>query len=140
MCALLRARCRLFTARWCRTPRRWKSCAARGCWRSRGIGSPDKFFATLTESGIEVVERHPFPDHHRYTAAEAKTLLTRAQKAGLTLITTEKDQVRLREPGLKALAAKTRVLPVRLAVTEQDAFRDWVLAVTATADVTTATA
>jgi tetraacyldisaccharide 4'-kinase len=92
-----------------------------------GIGSPDKFFATLTDAGIEVVERHPFPDHYRYTPADAKTLLTRAHKAGLTLITTEKDRVRLREPTLTALAAKTRTLPVRLAVTEAEAVRKWVL-------------
>jgi len=60
-----------------------------------GIGDPEKFFATLTENGIAVAERASFPDHHRYTAAEAQTLLARADKENLVLVTTEKDLARL---------------------------------------------
>jgi tetraacyldisaccharide 4'-kinase len=93
-----------------------------------GIGNPEKFFATLSEAGVEVAARSSFPDHHRYTAAEAQALSARAQAENLVLITTEKDHIRLTgDPALAALAARTSILPVRLVVDEQDAFRQMVL-------------
>jgi tetraacyldisaccharide 4'-kinase len=93
-----------------------------------GIGDPEKFFATLSEAGIAIAERLSFADHHRYTAADAQALMARAQAANLVLITTEKDHVRLAgDPVLAALAAHASILPVRLVVEEQDAFRQMVL-------------
>jgi tetraacyldisaccharide 4'-kinase len=93
-----------------------------------GIGDPEKFFATLREAGIDVAERSNYADHHRYTAADAQALLARAQAANLVLITTEKDHVRLAgDPALAELAAHASILPVRLVVEEQDAFRQMVL-------------
>jgi tetraacyldisaccharide 4'-kinase len=93
-----------------------------------GIGNPEKFFATLADSGIEVAERASFPDHHRYTAKEARTLLRRAEAANLVLLTTEKDLARLAgQPHLAALAAHASALPVRLAIEEHDAFRDLIV-------------
>jgi tetraacyldisaccharide 4'-kinase len=95
-----------------------------------GIGDPEKFFATLTESGIAVGERASFPDHHRYTAAEAKALLARADQGNLLLVTTEKDLARMSsEPALAALAARASALPVSFIVEEADAFRDMILGV-----------
>jgi len=94
-----------------------------------GIGDPEKFFRTLEDAGIDVRVRRPFADHHRYSAAEASDLIARAARDGLTLVTTEKDLARLKgEPQLDALAQQARALPVRLAVTEADAFRQFVLA------------
>jgi tetraacyldisaccharide 4'-kinase len=93
-----------------------------------GIGDPEKFFATLTAAGIEVAERSGFPDHHRYTAAEAQDLLARAQGNGLMLVTTEKDLMRLGgDPKLAALASRASALPARLVIEEQDQFRDLVM-------------
>jgi len=93
-----------------------------------GIGNPEKFFATLTEAGIDVADRSSFPDHHRYTAAEAQGLIARAQAENLVLITTEKDHVRLAgDRVLTALAAHASTLPVRLVIDEQDQFRQMVL-------------
>lgn len=93
-----------------------------------GVGDPDKFFMTLADSGITVVERASFPDHHRYTATEARALIARADAANLVLITTEKDFVRLSgDPQLSALAARANTLPVRLVIEEADAFRDLIL-------------
>jgi tetraacyldisaccharide 4'-kinase len=93
-----------------------------------GIGDPDKFFATLSAAGITVGEHASFPDHHRYTDADAKALIARAEAANLVLITTEKDHVRLAgDPALATLAVRTNVLPVRLVVDEQEAFADMVL-------------
>ena len=102
---------------------------ARNVFAFAGIGDPNKFFATATEAGISIVERQPFPDHHRFTAEEAATLIMRAEHDGLALLTTEKDRARMAgEPLLTALAAKTHVLPVTLAVIEADELRALVLA------------
>jgi tetraacyldisaccharide 4'-kinase len=93
-----------------------------------GIGDPEKFFATLNDAGIAIGERAAFADHHRFTAAQARALLKRADEANLMLLTTEKDLARL--SGAKrvaALAARAQALPVRLTIEEADAFRDLIL-------------
>ena len=95
-----------------------------------GIGDPEKFFATLAEAGIAIGECAGFPDHHRYTAAEAQALIACADAANLVLLTTEKDLARLsREPHLATLAARANALPVRLVIEEADVFRDMILKV-----------
>jgi tetraacyldisaccharide 4'-kinase len=95
-----------------------------------GIGDPEKFFATLTQARIAVAECASFPDHHRYTGAEAQALLARAEAEGLVLITTEKDLARLSsEPQLATLAARASALPVRLVIEEAEAFREMILGV-----------
>ena len=63
-----------------------------------GIGRPEKFFATLRQSGANVVMQQPFPDHHRFSAAELTGLRHIAEREGGMLVTTEKDYVRLPEP------------------------------------------
>ena len=93
-----------------------------------GIGDPEKFFATLTEAGVDVAERAGFADHHRYTAAQAQDLIARAQAGNLMLVTTEKDLARFSgETQLAELAARSSALPVRLVIEEQEQFRRMVL-------------
>jgi tetraacyldisaccharide 4'-kinase len=60
-----------------------------------GIGRPMKFHASLTEAGADVAEFRAFADHHPYSAAELESLAMRAETLGATLVTTEKDWVRL---------------------------------------------
>ena len=61
-------------------------------------------------------------------AATPAELISRADAAGLVLMTTDKDHVRLGgDAALAKLAARASVLPVRLAVDEQDQFRQLVL-------------
>ena len=62
-----------------------------------GIGRPEKFFAMLRALGAELVQTFSFADHHAYSAAEIATLKTRARETNTTLITTEKDFVRLEQ-------------------------------------------
>jgi tetraacyldisaccharide 4'-kinase len=94
-----------------------------------GIGDPEKFFATLTQAGIAVAQRKPFGDHHRFTGEEAALLTMQAEHDGLTLVTTEKDRMRMTgEPALVAFAASTQVLPVTLVVDDADELRKMVLA------------
>jgi len=83
-----------------------------------GIGRPEKFFASLREAGASVTLGIPFPDHHRFTEADAAGLLEQADAGKLRLVTTEKDKVRLAglEGGsLAMLREKATVFEVTLA-------------------------
>ena len=75
-------------------------------------------------SGIPAPVTRSFPDHHRYTRAEAEALVARAAREDLMLVTTEKDLVRIaRDPEVAALAKVTRALPATLQLDDEDAFR-----------------
>jgi tetraacyldisaccharide 4'-kinase len=58
-----------------------------------GIGRPEKFAASLEDSGAHLTGSCFFPDHHPYTEDEITQL--RAVAGDATLVTTEKDFVRL---------------------------------------------
>jgi tetraacyldisaccharide 4'-kinase len=89
-----------------------------------GIGDPEKFFTTLADAGIAVAAARGFPDHHRYTRAEARALCAEADREGLMLVTTEKDQVRLvGDEQAAELAARAQALPVTLAFDDEDIFK-----------------
>jgi len=86
-----------------------------------GIGYPEKFFATLDAAGIAAPVRRSFPDHHRYTAAEATALVAEAERQDLTLLTTEKDMARMAgDEAVAPLARRARALPVTLALDDKD--------------------
>jgi tetraacyldisaccharide 4'-kinase len=57
-----------------------------------GIGNPPRFFELLKKRGLSVIE-HPFPDHHRFIAAD----LAFADR--LPVLMTEKDAVKCRPYG-----------------------------------------
>ena len=61
-----------------------------------GIGDPNRFFRTLRASGLDVVRERAFADHHPFTPSEIEALIAEASRDALTLVTTEKDLVRLR--------------------------------------------
>ena len=88
-----------------------------------GIGDPEKFFATLGAAGIDAPVRRGFPDHHRYSARQARALVRDAGRGGLELLTTEKDLARLKDDAnATQLAARTRALPVTLRLAEAEGF------------------
>jgi tetraacyldisaccharide 4'-kinase len=97
-----------------------------------GIADPEKFFVTLNSAGIQIANRAGFPDHHRFSAAEALDLLAQAQANNLMLLTTEKDLARLAgAPELQQLAAHASALPVRLVIEDQDRLREMILSAVA---------
>jgi len=75
-----------------------------------GLALPDKFFNGLTQTGVEVVARRPFPDHHPYAETDLRTLLANAARLDAVLVTTPKDAVRL--PG--GAREKVQVIGVTL--------------------------
>lgn len=93
-----------------------------------GIGDPEKFFATVSQAGIDIGARRAFGDHYRFTARDAADLVLAAERGGLTLLTTEKDLARMNgDRALAALAAQTQVLPVSLEIDEVEFLRALVL-------------
>jgi tetraacyldisaccharide 4'-kinase len=93
-----------------------------------GIGDPEKLFATLTDAGVAVAVRKSFPDHHRYTRAQAQALCEDADREGLVLVTTEKDAVRLAgDDEVAPLATHAHALPVSLTFEEPERFRAFLL-------------
>jgi tetraacyldisaccharide 4'-kinase len=93
-----------------------------------GIGNPEKFFATLDLAGIAAPVRRRFPDHHRYSVADAHALLREAGQGNLELLTTEKDLARLTgDESVTMLARRVRTLPVEMQIAEADDFARLVL-------------
>jgi len=80
-----------------------------------GIGRPEKFRATLAEIGADIGGFHRFADHHFYRNAELQTLAAEAERLSATLVTTEKDWVRL-PPEWRA-----RIEPVKVTLAWDDA-------------------
>jgi tetraacyldisaccharide 4'-kinase len=71
-----------------------------------GIGDPGRFFKTLRGCGIEVAVERPFPDHYPFSKNDIAGLIAEARRDSLTLVTTEKDMVRLRK-----IAAAKEIVP-----------------------------
>jgi tetraacyldisaccharide 4'-kinase len=89
-----------------------------------GIGDPARFFRTLRASGIDVRRERVFADHHPFDRAEIEALVAEAARDRLTLVTTEKDLVRLRMPAeLASLAPRIVPFPVTLAFDDTAALR-----------------
>ncbi len=80
-----------------------------------GIGRPSKFFETLAQAGLDLAETRAFPDHHIYRDQDIADLRARAARDGLTLVTTEKDAVRL------SSADDIAVLPVTAQIADEPA-------------------
>lgn len=88
-----------------------------------GIGMPWKVERALKAAGAELADFANFPDHFAYEEATLKMLADRAAVYGATLVTTEKDWVRLPPAWRERVAA----WPVK-AVFEDEAALDRLLA------------
>ena len=89
-----------------------------------GIGVPSKFFMTLTRSGFDLAAKVPFADHHPFTAPELAALRRLAKKENATLITTEKDYVRLPQEARDDILT----LPVTMRINAEEDFKARLLA------------
>jgi tetraacyldisaccharide 4'-kinase len=89
-----------------------------------GIGDPGRFFRTLRASGIDVRREQAFADHHPFERTEIERLVAEAGRQGLTLVTTEKDLVRLRtRTDVTSFAPQIAAFPVTLAFDDEAAVR-----------------
>ncbi len=104
----------------CLTPTEASVAALRGkrVLAFAGIGDPERFFRTLRESGVEVVAGQAFADHHCFSERELEALTAQAGRHALTLVTTEKDFVRLR-----GTAAAQHIVPFAVTLQFDDETR-----------------
>jgi tetraacyldisaccharide 4'-kinase len=85
-----------------------------------GIAHPDQFFAALNSYGINILQTVTFRDHHRYTQQDIDRLLQlRASTGAVGLITTEKDQVKLKQFSVALQPLQIAVLKLRIESPEQ---------------------
>lgn len=69
-----------------------------------GLADNRQFFESLD---LEVVGKHSFPDHHRYTASDIERIKQEASDAGAeAIITTEKDAVKIDDSTIIAVPAE----------------------------------
>lgn len=71
-----------------------------------GIADPDKFYDSLVDAGAHISLTRNWPDHHFFEDDELTEILNTAEAGELTLVTTEKDAMRL----LRGSEAARRVL------------------------------
>jgi len=69
--------------------------AGRRVFAFAGIGNPDKFRATVMQTGAVLAGHAAFADHHRYSEAELRRLQDQAARLDAILVTTAKDAARL---------------------------------------------
>ena len=84
-----------------------------------GIGRPAKFFATLEEMGCTLAAHHAFADHHAYTVPEIMNICVQSAALDATVVTTEKDWVRLPLP----TRSMVQTVPVTLEWQDEDRVR-----------------
>jgi len=77
-----------------------------------GLADNDQFFAALRSGGVALTGTRSFPDHHRYTAADLDAIRRAANSE--TILTTEKDAVKIDDAGIVAVPAEFEIDPAVL--------------------------
>jgi tetraacyldisaccharide 4'-kinase len=90
------------------------------------IGSPECFEKTIQRLGLKINKHFIFRDHHMYAKNDIKQIEDYCKKNSLdTVVTTEKDAVKLQRAESKGQRAEYLVLKVRLEIIEnEDGFSD----------------
>lgn len=86
-----------------------------------GVGNPRSFHKSCERLGIKVSRSWEFPDHHEYSGEEYENILAEARRLGIrTLITTEKDAVKLELLAGARSSPEFFVLAVALKITHNE--------------------
>lgn len=95
-----------------------------------GIAHPLNFFGSLESAGATLAAAEAFPDHHAYTEQDIAALASRVRETkATTLLTTEKDLVRLSAGQIERLreAASLIAVPLRVCLTDEEGCMDSLL-------------
>ncbi|WP_316861560.1 tetraacyldisaccharide 4'-kinase [uncultured Cohaesibacter sp.] len=105
------------TTRACIKPAKCRMLGGTRVFAFCGIGHPDKFYQTLEELELDIIDYQDFDDHHAFTNEEAEAILERAKAQNLDIVTTSKDHVRLKlaGPAGEKLARKAQIIAVEMA-------------------------
>lgn len=60
-----------------------------------GIGRPEKFYNSLRDCGLKIINTHDFPDHHFYSHEELEKIIKEAKDKEAEIYTTSKDMVKI---------------------------------------------
>jgi len=95
-----------------------------------GIARPEQFFSGLEDTGLRLAVCSAYTDHYRYTADDLNKLVATARAAkAATLLTTEKDAVRL---GALASVFPTdlplKIAKLQIEIEDAEVAIDWLLA------------
>ncbi|NVK34438.1 MAG: tetraacyldisaccharide 4'-kinase [Rhodobacteraceae bacterium] len=88
-----------------------------------GIGRPGKFFESLENDGLDVVQAEAYGDHHAFTAEDVSYLQAEAKRLQGTLVTTSKDHARLERsdiPECRVFAKDVQVFDIEMKIEERD--------------------
>jgi tetraacyldisaccharide 4'-kinase len=89
-----------------------------------GIANPDSFSSLLKKCGMQVIREKVFPDHHRYTQEDIRSI--GEKKGGVDwIVTTEKDMVKL--AGLDMGHLPIRALHIEMRIWEEEHFFERVM-------------
>ncbi|NDF11589.1 MAG: tetraacyldisaccharide 4'-kinase [Proteobacteria bacterium] len=105
------------------TPKKPLPAKKRSYFAFAGIARPQKFYETLMQAGLTVNGTLDFADHHAYTTADIHTLTARATAIEASLVTTEKDWVRLPEH----FRSKVQVVKAELTLDNEKALKSLLL-------------
>ncbi len=86
-----------------------------------GIGNPKSFENTLNEYKFKILEKIYYPDHYNYTNKDIIEIKRKAKNYGLSIITTEKDYLRLNEDNKKDID----FLKIDLKINDEEKFIDY---------------
>jgi tetraacyldisaccharide 4'-kinase len=92
-----------------------------------GVARPARFWRLLDRLGVQVAERIELPDHHAYGPADLQRIRAAARAGERSVVTTEKDLVKLaRLPDAATL--RLRAVRIEVAVEEGERLVDLLLA------------
>ena len=97
-----------------------------------GIGCPQRFFRTIEKVGGNIVQSLAFADHHPYTQSDLTRLQEDAIRLGASLITTQKDWIRLPSEWRERIS----FLPITMQTDAIDELLGQIMAVAAKKQVT----
>ncbi|MDC3091041.1 tetraacyldisaccharide 4'-kinase [Rickettsiales bacterium] len=61
------------------------------------IGSPENFYHSLSENGLNIKQKESFPDHYFYNDSDIEKIINLAERSNLEIITTEKDITKIKK-------------------------------------------
>jgi tetraacyldisaccharide 4'-kinase len=93
-----------------------------------GIGDPDSFAALISSLGINISAFFKFPDHYNYTTQDIDNITQTAKEKNIdTIITTEKDMVRVSAVRRGSSAVRFLFLRIKLEIKNEQEFHNRLL-------------
>lgn len=97
------------------------SLKAKGVVLVSGIAAPESFEKSITGLGINIGSSFRFPDHHNYTKEDLDRIIKACNEKNInTVITTEKDAVKLSGLAISGLGLQILVLRIELKITQNE--------------------